>query len=404
MAKRWESRVPGPLAPYAGGFRSQLARLRYSLGGTEYQMWIMFQLNQWLVTHGLGLTDFTPDRVEQFVAAHRNRRGRRFATERAMHPLFGYLRDRGVLPPPASSPPNSEADELLKHYRGYLIECRDLAPRTIEHYECMARGFLRDCLTPLASVVNLRGLTVADVARFLLRKTSCRTARSVRNDVTWLRPFLRFLYVEDITPSQLAVSLPPAAGWRQTQLPARLTPGEVEALLASCNRSEARGHRDFAILILLARLGLRCIEVARLELGDFNWRAGEVLIRGKGLQTDPLPIPVDVGEAIVAYLRDGRPQTELRHVFITHRAPLRGIGTDVVSNAVRDACRRVGIPAVGAHRLRHTLASEMLRQGLALPEIAQVLRHRDLSSTAIYAKVDRMALMSVVQQWPEGGR
>ena len=397
-------RVAGPLAPYAEGFRSDLARLGYSPGGTEYQMWVMWQLSQWLVDHGLGVADFTPDRVEQFLVVQRKRKGRRLATERALCPLFGYLRDRAVLLPSAKTTLMSRTAELLERYRRYLTEQRDLAPRTVEHYDSMARGFLEDILPLTESVDGLRGLTVADVTGFLLRKTSCQAGRSAKTCVCWLRPFLRFLYLEDLIESQLAVALPPVAGWRQTQLPARLTPSEVEALLASCDRSEAPGLRDFAILTLLARLGLRAIEVARLELDDISWRSGEVVIRGKGRRYERLPIPVDVGEAVVAYLRVGRPRTGLRHVFITHRAPLRGIGVSVVSKVVGNACKRVGIPPVGAHRLRHTLASEMLRQGLALPEIAQVLRHRDLATTAIYAKVDRVALRSVVQPWPGSER
>lgn len=211
MAKRWESRIPGPLAPYAKGFRSDLERLKYSLGGSEYQMWVMSELNQWLVAHGLGLTGFTPDQVEQFVVAGRSRKGRRLATERALRPLFGYLRNQGVLVPAATSTPMAESEELLKRYRRYLVERRDLAPRTIEHYESMARGFLRDCMTPSESVVCLRGLTVADVTRFLLRKTSCRVCGSAKNGIAWLRPFLRFLYVQDIVESQLATSLLPSS-------------------------------------------------------------------------------------------------------------------------------------------------------------------------------------------------
>lgn len=396
--------VLGPLAPYTEGFRSHLARLGYSPGGAQYQMWVMSQLNQWLAAHDLEVTDLTPDRLEQFLVVQRRRKGKRLASERVLRSLFGYLRDQGVLLPAAHSTSKTPADELLERYRRYLVELRDLAPRTVANYDSIARQFLEDHLPSTESVVGLRGLTVADVAGFLLRKTSCLASQRAKNCMDRLRPFLRFLHLEDLIAAQLAVALPPVASWRQAQLPARLTPFEVKALLNSCDRSEAHGLRDFAILTLLTRLGLRAIEVARLQVDDLNWRAGEVVIRGKGRRCERLPIPADVGEALVAYLCDGRPRTELRYVFITHYAPLRGIGRSVVSKAVGDACKRIGIPPVGPHRLRHTLASEMLRQGLALPEIAQVLRHRDLAATAIYAKVDREALRSVVQPWPGGGR
>ncbi len=352
MPKVWESRVPGPLAPYTDGFRSDLARLRYSPGGTEYQMWVMAQLSRWLVAHGLEVADLTPDRVEQFLVVQRRRKGRRLATERSLRPLFGYLRDQDVLLPPSKSTSMTEADELLERYRRYLAQQRGLAPQTVVHYAFMAREFLKDSLPSTGSVVGLRGLSVADVAGFLLRKTSRLAGRGSKSFTGWLRPFLRFLYLEGLAATELAAALPPVAGWRQTQLPARLTPAEVEALLNSCDRSQVHGLRDFAVLMLLARLGLRAIEVARLQLDDLNWRAGEVVIRGKGRQYDRLPVPVDVGEALVTYLRDGRPRTELRLVFITHRAPLRGIGTSAVSKAVVNACKRVGIPPVGAHRPR----------------------------------------------------
>ncbi len=404
MPKACKSRVPGPLAPYAHGYRCHLAKLGYSMPGTEYQMWVMAQLSRWLVAHGLDVTDLTPDRVGQFLVVQRTRKGRRLATERALCPLFGYLQDQGVLLPPAKPASMTQADELLERYRQYLVKHQDLAARTVRHYDSTARGFLKGCLPATGSVAGLRDLTVADVTAFALRKASCLTGRSAKNLIGWLRPFLRFLHVEGLTAVSLAAALPPVAAWRQTQLPARLTSSEVEALLKSCDRSQAHGLRDFAILALLARLGLRAIEVARLELDDLNWRIGEIVIRGKGRRYDRLPLPVDVGEALVAYLCDGRPRTELLHVFITQRAPLRGIGTSAVSKVVGDACKRVGIPPVGAHRLRHTLASEMLRQGLALPEIAQVLRHRDLGATAIYAKVDRVALRSVAQPWPGGAQ
>ena len=398
----WENRVPGPLAPHADRFRSELVRLGYSPGGTEFQMWVMAQLSKWLVAQGLDVTDLTPDRIKQFLVVQRARKGRRLATERALRPLFGYLRNQGVVLPPAGPPSVTEADELLERYRQYLVKCLDLAPRTVTHYVSTALGFLKDCLPATGSLAGVRGSGVTDVTAFVLRKTSCPVGRSAKNLVGWLRPFLRFLYLEGLTVAPLAAALPPVAGWRQAQLPARLTPSEVEALLKSCDRSRAHGLRDFAILTLLARLGVRAIEVARLELDDLHWRTGEIVIRGKGRGCDRLPLPVDVGEALVAYLRGGRPRTDLRQAFITQRAPLRGIGTSVVSRVVRAACKRVGIPPVGAHCLRHTLASEMLRQGLALPEIAQVLRHHDLAATAIYAKVDRVALRSVAQPWPGG--
>jgi integrase/recombinase XerD len=215
---------------------------------------------------------------------------------------------------------------------------------------------------------------------------------------------LRFLYVEGLTATTLATAVPPVAGWHDTGLPPTLATSEVRALVASCDRSHPIGLRDFAIITLLARLGLRAAEVAGLKLGDVDWRAGEIVIRGKSRRNDCLPLPADVGEAIVAYLTGGRPQVKSRALFLTCRAPLRAMGSTTISRVVHFACLRAGVAPVGAHRLRHALATELLRQGAALAEISQVLRHRDLATTAIYAKVDRTALRMVAQSWPGAER
>jgi site-specific recombinase XerD len=204
--------------------------------------------------------------------------------------------------------------------------------------------------------------------------------------------------------SDLAVAVPPVAGWRDTALPSTLAASEVAALLSSCDRSKLTGRRDFAILTLLARLGLRSCEVAGLELDDIDWRAGELRVRGKGRSQGCLPLLSEVGECLASYLRDGRPRAESRRVFLTSLAPLRGLHPASIGSVVGRACERVGRPVVGPHRLRHALAAEMFRQGATLPQIGQVLRHRDLATTAVYAKVDLGALRRVAQPWPGAGQ
>jgi len=403
MTNVWRSQVPGPLAPYEAGYRLELARLGYTPASTEYQVWVMAHLSRWLFIEGVGVAHLTPDRVEQFLTVQRVRTGRRLMTGRVLRPLLGYFRFQNLLPPVTEVTP-TPMDDLLGRYRRYMIEQRGLAPRTVRHYESVARRFLNERMPAEVSAADLRRLTGVDVSAFLRAEVSRLTARAAKNYADWLRPFLRFLHIEGLIATPLAAAMPPVASWRDAQLPATLTPTQVTAMLDHCDRSQVKGRRDFAILLLLARLGLRTIEVTRLELGDIDWRVGEAIIRGKGRRYDRLPLPVDVGEGLAAYLRNGRPRTDSRSLFITHRAPLRGIEVSVVSQVVRSACRRAGIPLVGAHRLRHALASEMLRQGLTLPEIGQVLRHRDFATTAIYAKVDRGALASVVQPWPGAGR
>ena len=215
-----------------------------------------------------------------------------------------------------------------------------------------------------------------------------------------LRSLLRFLYLDGRISASLSESVPGVAVWHNTVLPPRLEPGQVTALLDSCDRATVTGRRDLAILTVLARLGLRAAEIAGLVLDDLDWRAGEIVVRGKATRVDRLPMPIDVGDAVVGYIGHGRPAVESRHVFLRRRAPLVGIDSTTVTTVVHFACRRAGVPQVGAHRLRHALASELVSAGAPLPEIAQLLRHRDLDSTAVYAKVDRTTLSSLARTWP----
>jgi integrase len=173
-----------------------------------------------------------------------------------------------------------------------------------------------------------------------------------------------------------------------------------QRLLDGCERTNAGGLRDLAILLLVARLGLRCAEVARLQIDDIDWRAGELIVRGKAQRRERLPLPWDVGEALAGYLRQARPHSGVREVFLTSKAPIRAIRPDLVSDVTRRACERAGLPRVGAHRLRHALATELLRRGASLVEVSQILRHRDLATTAIYAKVDLATLRSLARPWP----
>ncbi len=404
MARLRRIRVPDPLAPYADGFRSELATLGYTAGSIEFEVWIMSLVSRWLCAQEISAEYLNSERAQWFLDARRASGHKRIVSKKALAPLLGYLRSQGVVPPPEVMVSQTPADQLLDSYQRFLVEKRGLAPRSVPDYMSLARKFLKDALRRTEDPAELQAMTGPDITAFLLSETSRLTVGAANNTVNWLRSFLRFLHVERLVARDLAVAVPPVATWREARLPATLTHAEVAALLDSCDRSHPTGLRDFAMLIVLARLGLRASEVAGLELGDIDWRAGELVIRSKGRRLDPLPLPVDVGEALVAYLRDGRPRVQSRNVFITRHAPLRAIGRASVTNAVGRACERVGVPRVGAHRLRHALATEMLRRGATLPEIGQVLRHRDLATTAVYAKVDRLALASVVQPWPGDAR
>jgi site-specific recombinase XerD len=395
--------VLGPLAPHADGVRCELSRLGYALGTAENHVRVMAHLSQWMVDEGVEPSELSQDRVEQFLAVLRMR-WKRPPTGRTLAPLLRWLRELNVVPPVTSTVRSTPLDALVEHYHDWLVKEKGLATPTVRRYEATARRFLEERRAGAGRTTGVEDLSGADVTGFLLRECSRLAVVSAKGLVTDLRCLLRYLFLERLTPAALATAVPPVAGWRDTGLPATLAVSEVRALLDSCDRSHPTGLRDFAILTLLARLGLRAAEVAGLELGSVDWRAGEIVIRGKGHRVDRLPLPVDVGEALVAYLAEGRARVTCRTLFLTSHPPVRAMHPHTISGVVRYACMRAHLPPIGSHRLRHALASELLRRGAALPEIGQILRHRNLTSTAIYAKVDRVALRAVAQPWPGTGQ
>ncbi len=300
----------------------------------------------------------------------------------------------GEEPALASSP----VDLLMVSFVRYLVSERGLAAGTIVGYVRHARWFVdglgRD---------GVAGLLAADVTGAVLRKASSGVSVSaVQNFVSGLRAFLRFCFLEGLVEMDLSQAALVVRGRRASVLPRGISRADARALTGSCDRRRPLGRRDYALIILLLRLGLRRGEIARLMLDDIDWRAGELVIHGKGGREDRLPLPADVGQAIAAYLRRGRPASDRREVFLQARAPYAPIAAGTVASTVRRACRRAGIPEVGSHRLRHTTACEMVGAGVPIVRIGQVLRHRSLQSTAIYARVDVEQLRRLAAPWPGG--
>ena len=248
--------------------------------------------------------------------------------------------------------------------------------------------------------LRLDQLSAVEVTEFVLAECAPRSVGSAKYIVCGLRALLRYLFVAGDTGAALDAAVPSAAGWRVTTVPVAFGPAEVACLLASCDRRSTFGRWDYAVLVLLSRLGLRAGEVAALEVGDIDWRAGELVVWGKGRRQERLPLPADVGEALTGWLRRGRPRCESFAVFTRVRAPHGPLTSGGVSNIVRAACARAGLPVVHAHRLRHTAATEMLRAGASLLEVGQVLRHASVLTTAIYAKVDHDRLRRLALPWP----
>jgi site-specific recombinase XerD len=391
-------RKAGRLGPHVEGYRAWLSQRGYTLGTIQNMLAVLGQVGRWLTAEGLEATQVSEELMAAFLAARREAGQRKVLGIRAMAPLLSYLREVQVVA--GATPSLTPLGSLLASYRSWLFGERGLAATTVRRYENTARRFLQEQAS-VGEVLDPAALTGVDINAFLLRECGRVSAGSAKGRVAELRSILRFLHVQGVTVLPLGTAVPPVGGWRLANLPPpTMTPADVQRLLDGCDRSSPVGIRNFAIMTLVARLGLRSIEVARLELRDVDWRAGELVVRGKGRRHDRRPLPVEVGEALVAYLSSGRRPEGACHLFRTCRAPRGPIRADLVGDVVERACLRVGLPRVGPHRLRHALAGELLRQGAGLVAIGQVLRHQDLATTALYAKVDLDALRHVAQPWP----
>ena len=383
-------RVSGPLADHAEGFRAMLAGRGYAPSSAAGQLQVMAHLSRWLAQQGRSAGGLAPATVDQFLVARKAAGYRRWLSARGIAPLLKYLETAGLAIPAVSPEPQVPGGDVLAGFRDYLVTGRGLAASTVRNYLDAAR--------PLAAQARLEALTASEVTGFVLEQCRERSTGSATVLVTGLRSLLRYLHLAGFTPVSLADAVPSAAS--ESPLPEAIGPGQASLLLGSCDRGTAAGVRDYAILVLLVRLGLRAGEVAAMQLGDIDWRAGQVTIRGKGSRLDQLPLPADAGQAIAAWLRDSRPGCSCRQVFTTLLAPLGPLTRKAVSAIVTRAARRAGLAVVTAHRLRHGAATGLLHAGASLPEVGQVLRHASMLNTARYARVDHAGLSAAARPWP----
>lgn len=390
-------RIHGPLAVHALGFFEELTKRGYPPEGAVRHVQLLAHLSRWLEAEGLASGELTEERVAEFLSARRAEGYAEVPTVRWVITLLSFLPALSVAATIALA--TGPAEVVLEEYRHYLTHQRGLAPATVRGYVGEAKLFLSHLERPEG--LDLSGLGAGEVSAYVVAQCRQRNVGSAKVMVTALRSVLRFLSLEGYTSHPLAgaVSAPSAMGG--SFLPRGLSPEVVAALLASCDSTTVVGRRDSAILTVLSRLGLRAGEVAGLELEDFDWRHGELVVSGKMSRRDRLPLPSDVGEAVVAYLTGGRPRVECRAVFLRVHAPLTAMTPSNVTEIVRRACHRAHVPIARAHRLRHSAATAMLRGGASLAEVGQVLRQSRAATTAVYAKVDRVALRTLAQPWPE---
>jgi integrase/recombinase XerD len=386
--------VGGPLAGFAASFDTTLKAKGYREYPRIGQLQRLARLSRWMERHHLA--ELTVPLVDTFLRRDSLGKDRVQPAE----VLTEFLSDRGVISeePSAVERAPSVESTLLERYHQVLADERGLSKESLKVYERTARLFV-EVIGGEASVPLLDSTMVTG---FLLDAIEGRSVAWSKTLVFGLRSFLRFCFQCGLTKRRLDHAVPSVAGWRKASLPDPVATRDVQRLARGCDRRTVTGRRDYAIVLLLWRLGLRAGEVSALGLDDIDWREGELVVHGKGSRHDRLPLPVDVGDALVGYLRRGRPSVDSRSVFITGSAPWRPLSPAGVRNVVRYACRRAGIDEFGSHRLRHSAATEMLRGGSSLVEISQILRHENLDTTSIYAKVDDVALVEVARPWPGG--
>ena len=381
-----------------------LLELGYARPTIREKLRTVGRLSRWMAAKHRAIADLNEQCMEEFVDTERHDdRYRRGVYSTALQ-LLAHLRDGGVVPTPEPARDDSPTAVLLSHYEGYLRRERAVAESTIEGYGRFVRAFVDECLS--GDNTNPDSLRPDDVRDFLLTRVRRMVPKHVQYMGTALRSFLRYLFLLGETTTDLSLTIPMVRQWRLSGVPRYMPTREVERLLRACDRASVTGRRDYAVLLLLARLGLRASEVITLELDDLRWREGEIIVRGKGLIRDRLPILPDVGKALALYLRKDRPTSSCRRVFLCRKAPHRGFShPSTVSTIVARALGRAGLaPAMrGAHLLRHSLATTMLRRGASLSEIGQVLRHRSPNTTEIYAKLNFGALRDVAMPWPTTG-
>ncbi|MBV9084327.1 MAG: tyrosine-type recombinase/integrase [Acidobacteriaceae bacterium] len=362
--------------------------------------------SEWLASRQLVLRQLSADLIPQYLRYRLRHLQPSGGDAAALKHFLEFLRSQDAIPAEKiTARRETSAERCVRTYEQYLQEARGLSQATIINYIPFVRSFLEECFGSRAIIWSQ--LRARDVMSFVERQARCLHSKRSKLLTTALRSFLRYAQFSGKVKLDLGAAVPVVPHWTMTTVPRAIPVEKIRQLLNSIDRSTAVGRRDYAIVLVLARLGLRASEVVFLELDDIDWNAGQMRIRGKAGQRGDLPLPADVGNAIAAYLRNGRPQSASRRVFLRARAPIRGFrGASSVGSIIRHRLQRAGIdaPTHGAHQFRHGLACELLRRGASLGEIGELLGHQSPETTRIYAKVDLEALRTLALPWPGGVR
>jgi integrase/recombinase XerD len=401
------SRVPeGPIALHLGRFADSLTATGYSARWVHRQVLLGACFSRWLGHKSVSLEDIASDHMTLYLR-HRSRSLRlRSGDHAALQHLLDFLRIEGTVPAEIRVVPQpSSIDRFVLAYEAHLRDDRALAAATIINYVPFVRDFLRHRFG--AGDVKLARLSADDVVHFVRHEAPRLHRKRAKLMTTALRSFLRYARFCGEFHTDLAAAVPVVPNWSMTSIPRGIAPEQVRQLLASIDRRTANGRRDYAILLLLARLGLRSGEVVSVTLDDIDWETGQLSVHGKSGQRNALPLSAEVGRAIAAYLKRGRPRSTSRSVFLRAKAPVRALrGASAIGSIVRHSLLRSGVvaPTLGAHQFRHGLATEMLRRGASLGEIGDLLGHHNPQTTTIYTKVDIQALRELALPWPQSAQ
>lgn len=394
----------GSLGAHVDGFARQLSEEGYARASARYALQLVAALGHWMARRRIVAQQLTPEHLARYLQYRSCHRHFRSGDAAIVQRLLRLLREKDIVAP-AALIERSPAQRLEEDFRLYLQQERRLAPATVLNYAQFVRSFLAQGVAD--GQVRLDRLCAADVVRFVQHEAARFHPKRSKLMTTALRSFLQYARYRGLIRIDLQSCVPTVANWSMASLPRALSSEEVQQLLSRCDRRTAVGRRNWAILLLLARLGLRAGEVVGLMLEDLDWEAGELCIRSSGASSDRLPIPHEVGAAVAEYLRLARPNCSSRRVFVRMRAPHRGFASSAaIGSIVRRALERAGLdpPHKGAHLLRHSVATHLLRHGASLAEIGELLRHRNPQTTMIYAKVDLVALRPLALPWPGAAR
>lgn len=394
-----------PLGKYMDEYAQWLYQSGYSRDNARCKLRTVARWSPWLKRYGIAASQLSQEHLAKYLKMKvRKSPPFRKEDEANLKQFLDFLQRKGVTQVPKQQE-TTAVDEFVAEFASYLTAERALAQSTIEQYTAHAMGFLKEHFSGRS--VDFSTIASIDVSKYVQRTASKRSRKNAKLMCTALRTLFRYARHQGYLTSQLDAAVPGVANWRLASIPYSLPAESIEKILSSCNRETCVGKRDYAIILLLVRLGLRAGEIITLNLEDIDWRSGIITVHGKGSHRSQMPLPRDVGEALAAYLQFGRPKSSSRKVFLSSQAPIRAFNrSGPVTTLVNRAIRRAGITGAksGAHQFRHSIATSLICGGASLSEIAELLRHRTIDCTTIYAKVDLPLLRTLALPWPGGDK